>query len=99
MIRTFPRLSLLILLILPVNYGWSQQSVEAVVERNVAMKTRDGVTLRADIYRPVGDTKVLVLLQRTPYNKDGGDNFARRAVARGFMVVIQDVRGRYASEG
>jgi putative CocE/NonD family hydrolase len=39
------------------------------------------------------------LLQRTPYNKDGGSDFARKAVARGYLVVIQDVRGRYASEG
>jgi uncharacterized protein len=98
-IRTFSRLPLLILLALPGRDGWSQQPTEAVVERNVAMQTRDGVTLRADIYRPVGDSKVPVLLQRTPYNKEGGDDFARRAVARGFMVVIQDVRGRYTSEG
>jgi putative CocE/NonD family hydrolase len=96
MIRTFP---CLLLVILSGGYSWSQQPVEAVVERNVAMKTRDGVTLRADIYRPVGESKVPVLLQRTPYNKDGGDTFARKAVARGFMVVIQDVRGRYGSEG
>jgi hypothetical protein len=37
------------------------------------MKTRDGVTLRADIYRPAADGKYPVLLTRTPYNKD---NFA-----------------------
>jgi putative CocE/NonD family hydrolase len=68
-------------------------------ERNVQMKTRDGVTLKADIYRPTGDGTFPVLLQRTPYNKDNAVDFARRAVARGFMVVVQDVRGRYTSEG
>jgi uncharacterized protein len=62
------------------------------------MKTRDGVTLRADIYRPLADGSYPVLLARTPYNKDNFAAFGRRA-ARGFMVVSQDVRGRYASEG
>jgi len=70
-----------------------------VVERNVSMQTRDGVTLRADIYRPAGDGPFFVLLQRTPYNKDNTAVFARKAAARGYMVVAQDVRGRFASEG
>ena len=77
---------------------------ESTVERNVPMQTRDGVTLRADIYRPgkdgiAAEGQFPVLLERTPYNKDGGNDFGRRASARGFMVVIQDVRGRYASDG
>jgi len=70
-----------------------------VIERGVAMKTRDGVTLRADIYRPVGDGPFPVLLQRTPYDKNNASDFGHRAVARGFMVVVQDVRGRYTSQG
>ena len=69
------------------------------VERGVPMTTRDGVTLRADIYRPAGEGPFPVLLQRTPYNKDNGADFARRGVARGFMVVVQDVRGRFTSDG
>jgi uncharacterized protein len=72
---------------------------DIVFERNVTMKTRDGVTLKADIYRPGGEGTFPVLLQRTPYNKDNAADFARHAVARGFMVVVQDVRGRYTSEG
>ena len=72
---------------------------EMVFEHNVEMKARDGVTLRADIYRPAGDGTFPVLLQRTPYNKDNAADFARHAVARGFMVVVQDVRGRYTSDG
>jgi putative CocE/NonD family hydrolase len=70
-----------------------------VVERGVAMKTRDGVTLRADIYRPAAEGKYPVLLTRTPYNKDNSALFGQRGAARGFMVVIQDVRGRFTSEG
>src|SRR5450631_1725933 len=72
---------------------------EIKIERGVAMKTRDGVTLHADIYRPSGDDKFPVLLQRTPYDKNNGAEFGRRAAERGFLVVIQDVRGRYTSEG
>ena len=70
-----------------------------VIERAVTMKTRDGVTLKADVYRPAGDGPFPVLLQRTPYNKQNAADFALMAVAHGFMVVVQDVRGRYTSEG
>ncbi|MBV8630887.1 MAG: CocE/NonD family hydrolase [Silvibacterium sp.] len=63
------------------------------------MKTRDGVTLRADIYRPPGDGPFPVLLQRTPYDKQNAFPMAQKAVARGYMVVVQDVRGRYTSMG
>jgi len=68
-------------------------------ERDVPVKMRDGITLRADICRPVADGKFPVLLTRTPYDKNGALTFCREAVARGYVVVAQDVRGRYASEG
>src|ERR1700675_1851193 len=71
-------------------------------ERNVAVKMRDGVTLRADIYRPKADGQFPVLLQRTPYDKNndwGAIPFANKAVASGYVVIIQDVRGRYTSDG
>ncbi len=58
------------------------------------MTTRDGVKLRADIYRPAGEGTFPVLLTRTPYDKTGSAEFARQAVARGYMVIAQDVRGR-----
>jgi putative CocE/NonD family hydrolase len=77
----------------------AQTDPQITVEPGVTMKTRDGVTLRADIYRPAAEGKYPTLLQRTPYNKDGAAEFARKAVARGYMVVVQDVRGRYSSEG
>ena len=68
-------------------------------ERNVPVKMRDGVILRADIYRPTADGKFPVLLQRTPYNKDNDVDFGFKSAARGFVVIVEDVRGRYASEG
>ena len=63
-------------------------------ESNTPVKMRDGVTLRADIYRPNTAGKFPVLLQRTPYNKDGDVAFGLKAAARGYVVIIQDVRGR-----
>ena len=72
---------------------------ELTFERDVPVKMRDGVTLRADICRPVADGKFPVLLTRTPYDKNETLTFCQEAVARGYVVVAQDVRGRFASEG
>src|SRR5947199_972463 len=72
---------------------------EVTVERNVAAKMRDGVTLRADIYRPKADGRFPVLLVRTPYDKQGIMTFGLRAAKRGYVVIAQDVRGRFTSEG
>jgi putative CocE/NonD family hydrolase len=77
----------------------AQIPAQIVEQHGVAMKTRDGVTLRADIYRPAAEGKYPTLLQRTPYNKDNTAEFGRRAAERGFLVVVQDVRGRYTSDG
>lgn len=75
------------------------EKYEVTVERNAAAKMRDGVTLRADIYRPKADGKFPVLLVRTPYDKQGIMNFGLRAAERGYVVIAQDVRGRFTSEG
>ena len=75
------------------------EKYEVTVERNAAAKMRDGVTLRADIYRPKADGKFPVLLLRTPYDKQGTMNFGLRAAGRGYVVIAQDVRGRFTSEG
>ncbi len=72
---------------------------EVTIEHGVAVKMRDGALLRADIYRPKAEGKYPVLLQRTPYNKAGGTGFGLKAAARGYVVIIQDVRGRFTSEG
>ncbi len=82
----------------PVSRADSEK-YEVTVQRNVAAKMRDGVTLRADIYRPKADGKFPVLLVRTPYDKQGIMNFGLRAAERGYVVIAQDVRGRFTSEG
>jgi uncharacterized protein len=73
------------------------------VERDVPFKTSDGVRLYADLYYPDGPGRFPALLMRLPYNKDSAQNynfvhpmwFARH----GYLVVIQDTRGRNKSEG
>ena len=75
------------------------ENYEVLVQRNVEAKMRDGVTLRADIYRPKPDGKFPVLLVRTPYDKTNEMNFGLRGAERGYVVIAQDVRGRFTSEG
>jgi putative CocE/NonD family hydrolase len=79
--------------------GSAAERYEVTVEHGVAAKMRDGVILRADIYRPKADGKFPVLLERTPYDKRGSVNFGYRIAPYGYVVIIQDVRGRYTSEG
>ena len=75
-----------------------------IVERNVAVPMRDGVLLRADVYRPETNQPVPAIVARLPYNKDALNMMIHaiqpvRAAEAGFAVVYQDTRGRYASEG
>jgi uncharacterized protein len=64
---------------------------------------RDDTTLMSNVYRPVGDGPHPVLLTRLPYGKDLSADTAYfdpiKAARHGYIVVVQDVRGRYASEG
>jgi len=83
--------------VLPI--GIRAQSDSVVVERDIPAKMRDGVILKADIYRPKVDGKYPVLLQRTPYDKNNARSFGMSGAARGYVVVVQDVRGRYSSDG
>src|ERR1700685_2881874 len=94
-------LSLLFLVVANLLIGASRAAdlYAVTFERNVAMKTRDGVTLYADIFRPKADGRFPVLLQRTPYDKNSGVSFGLQGAVRGYVVIIQDVRGRYTSEG
>jgi putative CocE/NonD family hydrolase len=80
--------------------AWSPAEPDGLkVETSVKMKTRDGVTLVADIYRPEAEGRYPTLLQRTPYDRRGGVAEARALAGAGYVVIRQDVRGRYDSEG
>ena len=72
-------------------------------EQNVAITMRDGVTLRANIFRPLDSGPVPALVLRIPYNKDAAQTYVYAHPAwyarHGYAVLVQDSRGRYASEG
>lgn len=75
------------------------------VEKDVPAVMRDGVVLRADVYRPATKDPVPVILMRTQYGKTGAQVWPSRYrppawfASQCYIVVIQDVRGQYASEG
>ena len=73
-----------------------------VVENDVMVAMRDGVRLRADVFRPAGvEDRLPVLVLRNPYStRDGIWAMLGQAVAQqGYAVVVQSCRGRYGSEG
>ena len=74
--------------------------VEIAKSLDVAVPMRDGVRLSANVFHPEAPGRYPTILVRTPYNKgrDISPNYAP-FVAHGYAVVVQDVRGRYASEG
>jgi len=98
-------LALLVALVsAPIFYSQQTPSSANGAERRseVSVPMRDGVVLRADVLLPSAEGKFPALVYRTPYGK----HFAlkeykmfEKAVARGYAVVVQDVRGRYASDG
>jgi len=95
------RLVVLILsstVILPRLSGSSGEEYQVAVQAGVPVKMRDGVTLVADIYRPTTPGKFPVLLQRTPYNRRDAASGTFLA-SRGYVVVLQDTRGRFDSRG
>lgn len=68
----------------------------------VMVPMRDGVQLATDIYRETSkgdETQLPVVLMRTPYNKKGGRSAAARFAAAGYVAIVQDCRGKFASEG
>ena len=107
--RIMARLSLACWLIVTLNaLVFAQAAAPATETFNVQVqsglraKMRDGVSLVADVYRPKTEAKAEgkfpVLLIRTPYNRRDPESGFYLA-ARGYVVIQQDTRGRFASEG
>ncbi len=84
---------------------WTQQLSPPVysVTQDIDVKTpmRDGVKLSTDLYIPSRTGKFPTILVRTPYNNnsEGMVSQAMYYATRGYAVALQDVRGRYDSEG
>ena len=62
---------------------------------------RDGVHLAADVFRPSSNGRWPTILVRTPYSRKSPNARSYRSffVQRGYAVVLEDVRGRWASQG
>ena len=75
---------------------------DILLDNRVPIRMRDGVSLYADVFRPVGNERYPVIVSRTPYSTErfpsayeAGVYFSRR----GYVYVFQDVRGRHESDG
>ena len=90
----------------PTPYEGSRAEYGVRVERNVMVETRDGALMATDLYFPaLGGERAAgrfpAILERTPYDKSTARQTSRAKffARRGYVVAIQDVRGRFASEG
>ncbi|WP_433338685.1 CocE/NonD family hydrolase [Spirillospora sp. CA-294931] len=87
--------------------GISEPMYHTALEPDLMVPMRDGARLATDVYRPAGQDGVVgtplpTLLVRTPYGKSTAgeeDEWAHWFTARGYVVVIQDCRGCFGSEG
>ncbi len=83
----------------------SAQSYEVKALRDVMVQARDGIKLGTNVFLPARGGSVVsdrfpAIVERTPYNKDSvATSLVEYFVSRGYAVVLQDVRGRYRSEG
>jgi putative CocE/NonD family hydrolase len=79
---------------------------DVAVERDVRIPMRDGATLATDVYRPMlgghaVDGRFPTILERTPYSRARTDLelMGKYFATRGYVVALQDCRGRYDSDG
>lgn len=91
---------------MPESYEGSHQQYDVITERDTMLPMRDGIRLATDLYFPsVGGKKAAgpfpMILERTPYSKLSPRNVlkAEYFARRGYVCALQDVRGRFASEG
>jgi len=102
----FFAMALIVPLIASAQQRWPNMpeiTTEIRKEKSIFVPMRDGVRLSTDLYFPEGvDGELPVILVRTPYGKDGTYPYGGMIpllVQQGYIVAIQDARGRYESEG
>ena len=89
----------------PPNWVGSPKRYDAIlIERDLMLPTRDGKRMATDIFRPARNgvpltERLPVLLNRTPYDKTELHSQAAWFAERGYVVAVQDTRGRHKSEG
>ena len=78
----------------------SPSMLDFTVKKDILTPMRDGIALAMDIILPNGEGPFPVILERTPYDKTGSRNTGTEGYAKqGYAVVLQDVRGRFNSDG
>ncbi len=81
----------------------SQPRYKVITERDVMVPMSDGTRLAIDIHRPDAPGKFPALVERTPYDKTKSSEIQVGAhtffAERGYVFLVQDTRGRFASEG
>ena len=85
----------------PVRPAYSPTN-DIKLDNLVAVPMRDGVKLFADVFRPAASGKYPVIVSRTPYSSERAPNAYEGGVffsRRGYVYLLQDVRGRHESEG
>lgn len=87
----------------PISYTTVLLAITEVIriDGHVPVPMRDGVKLYADVYRPRREGRFPTIVTRTPYGvqRDGIHEPLIKFAQRGYVVVVQDVRGRFESEG
>lgn len=83
--------------------GFPQPRYRITRTRNFMLPMQDGTKLATDIYRPKSRWKYPVIIIRTPYNKSGKlhpyRQMAELFASQGYVVIVQDIRGKFRSEG
>lgn len=83
--------------------GLKKPMFKTMIEKNVLISMRDGIILAADLYRPKPEGRYPAILLRTPYGKENKEHsypdLANILACLGYAVLVQDVRGKYSSEG
>ncbi len=77
----------------------SKAAYECKIERNIGVPMRDGLALLTDLYQPKAEGKFPLILIRTPYKKDMLETRAAFYARRGYLVAVQNCRGRFGSPG
>ncbi len=79
----------------------SKRTFQVSTRYDIPVPMRDGSRLSTDLWLPQGDGPFPVILVRTPYNKNAAMHVeeGHYYASRGYVWVVQDVRGRFDSEG
>ncbi len=84
----------------------SQPEYEVIKQSNVMVTARDGINLATNLYFPARNGEPIqgafpAIMERTPYDKEAAPrpDTAQYFASRGYVVIFQDTRGRFKSEG